>query len=291
MKRWHIITFGVVAIVGLLFLNREPAMMRLLDARTPKSSLVAHQEFIAEGIEVHLPSVGEAPFPVVLQFHGCAGIRQPFQNQWADVANQAGYAAMIVDSMGPRRLTRQGALETVCAGKKLLGQERAGDVLAAVKLAEADPRLDADHLVIAAWSHGAWSIMDYLTMDMKFQWPAGIRREAAETSPVDGAILFYPYCGAGTLSRFRVWTQSPPVLAIIAGADTIVDANLCINYFEQRRRKNEPVDLVVYPEAQHAFDDPFLEPEWIHWYNEEYLIDAKARYEEFLINLPDAPAP
>lgn len=291
MKRWRIITLGVLAIAVLLFLNREPVMMRLLDARTPKSSLIAHQQFIAEGIEVHLPNIGEAPFPVVLQFHGCAGVRRPFQNQWANIANEAGYAAMIVDSMGPRSLTRQGALETVCAGKILLGQERAGDVLAAVKLAEADPRLDAGHLVVAAWSHGAWSVMDYLTMDMKRQWPAGIRREATEMSPVSGAILFYPYCGAGSLSRFRVWTQSPPVLAVVAGADTIVDANLCINYFEQRRRKNEPVDLVIYPEAQHAFDDPFLEPEWSHWHDEEYLIDAKARYEGFLINLPDARAP
>ncbi len=291
MKRWRIITFGVLAVAGLLFFNREPVMMRLLDARTPKTSLTAHQKFIAEEIEIHLPSVGEAPFPVVLQFHGCAGIRRPFQNQWADIANEAGYAAMVVDSMGPRGLTRQDALETVCAGKKLPGQERAGDVLAAVKLAEADPRLDADRLVIAAWSHGAWSVMDYLTMDMKRQWPAGIRHEAAETSPVDGAILFYPYCGAGTLTRFREWTQSPPVLALIAGADSVVDANLCINYFEQRRRKDGRIDLVVYAEAQHAFDDPFLEPEWIHWHSEEYLVDAKMRYEKFLINLPETLAP
>ncbi len=285
MKRWQLTTIGVITLAGILYLNREPAMMRFLDAQTPKSPIVAHQQFVSDGVEILYPDAGEPPFPVVLQFHGCAGVRRPFQLQWAEVANRAGYAAMIVDSMGPRGISRDEALETVCAGKKLLGQERAGDVLAAIKLAEADPALDADHLVVAAWSHGAWSVMDYLTMDMKRRWPAGITHAATDVAAIDGAILFYPYCGPGTLSRFRAWTQTPPVLALIAGQDTIVDAKVCIKYFDQRR-EDALVDFVVYPEAQHVFDDPFLEPEWIHWYNEKYFTDAKTRYEGFLINLP-----
>ena len=291
MKHWRIILLGILAFAALLFLNREPAMMHWLEARTQKTTLASHQAFIAEAIEVHLPNVGEAPFPVVLQFHGCAGVRRPFQHQWAAIANEAGYAAMIVDSMAPRGLSREEALETVCAGKMLLGQERAGDILAAVKLAEDNPMLDAERLVFAAWSHGAWSVMDYLTMDMKRQGPAGIKDKTVDASTVDGAILFYPYCGAGTLSRFRSWTQAPPVLALIAGADTIVDANICIDFFEERKRKEGSVDMVVYSNAQHAFDDPFIETEWSHWHNEEYLADAMARYENFLLSLPGAPAP
>ena len=290
MKRWHVIAIGVLALGTLVFLNREPAMMGLLDARTPKSSIAEHQSFIGEGIKVFLPNVGAPPFPVVLQFHGCAGVREPFQHQWVEIANRTGFAAVIVDSMAPRDISREAAVETVCTGKKLLGQERAGDVLAAIKTAEEDPRLNADRIVIAAWSHGAWSAMDYLTMDMRQMWPAGVTHEEISVPDIHGAILFYPYCGAGTLSRFRPWTQSPPVLAFIAGQDAMVDAKICIGFFEKQHRRGDSIDLVVYPDAQHVFDDPFLEPEWIHWYNEEYFLDAKARYESFLVNLA-APAP
>ena len=290
MKRWHLILLGVLAVAGLLYINREPLMMRALDARTPKTDLAAHQQFIGETIKVVLPSEGAPPFPVVLQFHGCAGIRPPFHDQWAEVANNAGYAAVIVDSMAPRGISRQEALETVCAGKTLLGQERAGDILAAIKLAETDTRLDTDRLVVAAWSHGAWSLMDYFTMDMKTNWPAGINPGESAPAAIDGAILFYPYCGAGTLSRFRDWAQKPPVLAFIAGEDAIVDARICTRYFEEQKRAGEAVDLVVYTDAQHVFDDPFLEPEWIHWYNEEYFADAKKRYEAFLTKRAAEPA-
>ena len=282
MKFWQFLIILVLAFLSIGFGKRETLMMNVLALGAEKTTLENHKKFIGESIEIRLPENGTAPFPVLLQFHGCAGIREPFQHQWADIANEAGFAAMIVDSMAPRGISREEALETVCNGKELLGQERAADVLAAVKLAEDDPRLDTTAMVFAAWSHGAWTVMDYLTMDLKKRRPAGILDDEIVAPEPVGAVIFYPYCGLGTYSRFRAWRQKPDVLAFLAGKDELVDAEACKKIFDRRIHFNHPLEYVFYADAHHVFDDPFLEPEWIHWYNEEYFKDAKTRFEEFL---------
>lgn len=282
MKRWPFALLAIVILGGVLFWKREPLAMGWFASKIEKTTLAERENFLEPYIEVRLPDEGAAPFPVVLQFHGCAGIRKPFHRQWADVANRMGYAAMIVDSTGPRGYSRPQAVETVCGGKALLGQERTGDILAALKLAEADPRLDAGRLIVAAWSHGAWSVMDYLTMDPTQTPPPGIRDKVDSAPQIEGAILFYPHCGLGALSRFKMWKQTPPILALIAGEDAMVNEQECEALFDGRKASGASINMIVYPHAQHVFDDPFLEPEWIHWYNEEYHKDAEKRYAAFL---------
>lgn len=285
VKRWQALLLILAILAGILFWKREPLMLAWVAAKTEQTSLDQRIDLIRDNIEVRLPDEGAPPYPVILQFHGCAGIRPPFQEQWADIANRAGYAAVIVDSNGPRGFSREEALDVVCGGKALIGQERAGDVAAAIKIAQSDVRLDASHLVLAGWSHGGWSVMDFLTMDGKTRKPAGLSGWNGDQAAVAGAILFYPYCGPGALSRFRNWTKSPKTLAFVAGADEMVDAQECLSYFEARQSKEDAFDLVFYEDAHHVFDDPFLEPEWIHWYNEDYFNDAARRYEAFLEDL------
>ncbi len=284
MKMTPLRIVGLVVALGvaLLVWKREPVMVSLLAMNTDQSSLDERISLIEKGFDVRLPAEGTGPFPVVLQFHGCAGIRQPFHEQWADIANDAGYAAVIVDSTTPRGISWDEALDIVCEGKTLLGQERAGDVLAAIKIAQKNPALDPSRIILAGWSHGGWSIMDFLTMDGESRIPAGLTGWSETPPTVAGSIFFYPYCGPGALSRFRPWTQNPQALAFIAGEDKVVVAEACISYFEKRRAESDLVDLVVYTDADHIFDDPFLDPEWIHWYNEEYFHDAANRYKAFL---------
>jgi dienelactone hydrolase len=291
MKRWHYIVVFIAVVSAVLVWKREPMMLAFAANNISNTSLEDRIKLLEGAIEVRLPEGGAAPYPVVLQFHGCAGVDVPFHHQWADVANSAGYAAMIVDSTGPRGFSREAALEIVCQGKALLGQERAGDVLAATHIAEADPRLDAKRIILAGWSHGGWTVMDYLTLDFKHHWPAGLKHEAEQPSVIKGVILFYPYCGPGALSRFRQWRGQPEVLALIAGSDTIVDAAQCISYFEHKKRAGDPVDMMIYPDAEHVFDDPFLGADYIDWYSEQYTADAKTRYSAFLERLKASSAP
>lgn len=284
MKRWGILAGVILVLAGLLFWRAEPLYLSWLAAKTEAQSIDERSALLAKGAEFHVPKSIEAPAPVVLMFHGCAGPRMEFQRQWAKVMNDAGYAAVIIDSTGPRGFSRQDALDIVCQGKALLGQERAGDVLAAYDIVAEDPRLDASRLVLAGWSHGAWSVMDFLTMDMKNRRPAGLSGDLT-AAHVDGVILFYPHCGSGALSRRLAWKQSPPSLALIAGEDEIVKAEECIRLFEKRKQRGAQIDMTVYENANHVFDDPFLEPDWLHWYDEEDHQDAEKKVLNFLTDL------
>lgn len=288
MKRALIIA-GIVFAAAALFAawRLEPLYLGWLAGKTDAQDLEERQALLAGAIEVIVPDTDDETFPTVLMFHGCAGPRKPFLRQWAAVFNDAGYAAMIVDSTGPRGYSRQDALEVVCAGKTLLGQERAGDVFAAIELARTDPRLDTDRLLLAGWSHGAWTVMDFLTMDGEKRRPAGLSGDLPDAANVGGVVLFYPHCGTGALSRFRPWRQSPPAIAFIAGADTVVKSEKCVRLVNRKTRRGAPIDMTVYPDAQHVFDDPFLEPEWHHWYNEEDHQDAENRLRAFLGDLQD----
>ena len=274
-----------VAIGGAIALRIEPLYLEWLAGNTDKTSLEARRELIAEGVEVHVPDTDEEDYPTVLMFHGCAGPRMAFMRQWAEVFADTGYAAVIVDSTGPRGYNRQQALDIVCAGKALIGQERAGDVFAAIDIARADPRLDTDRLILAGWSHGAWTVMDFLTMDSRKRRPAGISGDLPAPPNLAGAIFFYPHCGAGALSKFRSWPETPPAVAFVAGEDQIVEPDKCISLFQKKIKGGAAIDMTIYPDAQHVFDDPFLEPDWIHWYSEEDHRDAVRRIRTFLGSL------
>lgn len=283
MKR-ALIFAGILIVLLAVFVGMrlEPLYLGWLASKTETQTLSERQVMLADGVEIHMPDTDQPSVPTIVMFHGCAGPRMTFQRQWADVFNDAGYAAIIIDSTGPRGLSREDALEVVCGGKTLLGQERAGDVYAAIEIVRADPRLDVDRLLLAGWSHGAWTVMDYLTMDGAKHRPAGLSGKLPQAADLDGVVLFYPHCGAGALSRFRPWRQSPPTIAFVAGSDTIVEADKCIKLVDRKTRKGAPIDLTVYPDAQHVFDDPFLEPDWIHWYDEKDHLDAERRLRNFL---------
>ncbi|MEL6791629.1 MAG: hypothetical protein AAGL18_03910 [Pseudomonadota bacterium] len=287
VKRFFLITLGVLIVLGaIVFWRGEALYMGWRAQAAEKQSLAAVKTLLTPHIKVSLPP-GPGPHPVVLQFHGCAGARLAFQEMYADIANQAGYAAVIVDSNRPRGLSREAALEKVCTAKMLIGVERAGDVLAAIDLMRARSDLDMSQLVLAGWSHGAWTIMDFLTMDVGDAPPASLA-DPYEGAPikVSGTALFYPYCGFGARSRRHAWQQSPVILSSLAGADTIVDHTQCISLINKiSTRSDLQLDQKIYPDTEHAFDDPFIESDWQHWHHPAHTQDAIARYRSFLLGL------
>jgi len=246
--------------------------------------LSEHETFIAPYIKAYRPEGVAPPFPVVIQFPGCSGLRAPFMEQWVAVANAAGYMAVTVDSHRPRGIDRERALASVCAGKELLGQERAGDVLAAVNIVSARDDVDTDKIVLAGWSHGAWSVMDLLAMDFDRRRPAGLP-DAKPMPDIAGTILFYPYCGPGSWTRLSGWARQPKTIAFIAGADSIVDGPQCRTVLEKLNHSGAGIDVRFYPDADHIFDDPSLEAPYDYFYNAPAATDAEKRVSDFLAEI------
>ena len=279
------IVIGGLAVFGLLavflFVNREPLALGYFAGKIEKQSLDAHKSLLADHIQFRAPSQGDAPYPAVIQFHGCSGMRPAFMDHWAKAADEAGYMAVIVDSHAPRGIDGDQARETVCQGKELLGQERVADVIAAMEIVAARDDVDADRIVLAGWSHGAWTLMDLLSLDLANKAPAALSEKVAAPS-ANGVILFYPYCGIGALSRFNPWRGDAPTLAFVAGEDQIVDGPQCKSMIERKTAKGAPFDLVYYAEQDHIFDDPTLTGDLRHFFDEEAAADAYGKYVDFL---------
>lgn len=285
MKRIIVLSaLFIILLAGVAVVKREPLILGVFASKIPDIAIADHENWIAPHIEFRPPATGTAPFPTVLMFHGCAGLRQGFMDHWSAVINEAGYMAVLVDSHAPRNIDYDEASETVCQGKRLLGQERAGDLLAAYRLVRENEAVDQTALFMAGWSHGAWSIMDLLTMDMKKARPAQLQRENLTTIKPAGAILFYPYCGVGTRSRFAKWQHAPETLAFVAGADTIVNGEECLDMFKEMTSDGLLLDLHYYPSADHVFDDPTLDAEnFEKYYNEKYATAAVEAVRGFLL--------
>lgn len=281
MKKW-LFVFAAAAIAATgLFVKREPLMLAWIARSIDPVTLEDQRALLAPAIEIIIPETGEGPFPVVLQFHGCAGPRMDFHRGWARAANEAGFAAMIVNSNGPRGYYYEKALETVCEGTALLGVERAADIAAAISLARQDDRLDAERIVLAGWSHGGWTVMDYLTMDFENTFPPSLKDEAFQPPKLEGVILFYPHCGLGALSRFQPWRQKTDILAFVGMQDSVVNADQCVDMLE-KRKSTDSVDLVIYPDAEHIFDDATIRDRFPEYYNEAAAKDAAGRFKDFL---------
>lgn len=254
-----------------------------------KRSLAKQEALIAPYIEVFTPSSGEAPFPAVLQFHGCTGYQPDTAKRWADIATEEGYIVIAVDSNGPRHINYKKSLSSVCGGKALLGQERAGDVAAAVAIATDREDVDAAHIVLAGWSHGGWTVMDYLALSAADIAPSSLKERPPAFDPA-GIALFYPYCGPGSWSRIEPWRTRARGIAFIAGNDRIVDGPECKAQIEKIASEGVDIELAYYPNAGHGFDNPGPDgKKAVYLKSKKAAADAAARYRAFLRDIKARP--
>lgn len=282
-RRTLILGVAVLTALGAAaYVRREELVLSSLALATPKRSLDEQIALIEPGIEIFTPEAGAGPWPALLQFHGCSGFRRDWMKGWATIANEAGFLVIVVDSNGPRGIDRERALKTVCGGKELIGQERAGDIAAAIEIARRRADVDAAKIVVAGWSHGAWSVMDYLALEGANRAPSSLDARP-EGPPLAGAILFYPYCGEGTWSRLHAWRQEPPTLAFVAARDSVVSPEECRVAAAKLAREGVAIDLVEYAEADHAFDDvTLLGGPYAYFYHAPSAADAGRRVSAFL---------
>jgi dienelactone hydrolase len=209
-------------------------------------------------LEPHVQVVspaGAGPFPALLMFHGCGGLR-PYQRRYGEAAAAAGVMAVIVDSFAPRGISRTRALASVCTGAELQGWVRAGDVLASVWGASKLADVDASRLALAGWSHGGWSIMDLMTMPLARAGEARLADpDPAMLDRVRALFLAYPYCGPGALTQLRAWRRAPEVFAFVGEADRVAHPALCRRAFRQAERAGARLQTWYPADASHAFDE------------------------------------
>ena len=238
--------------------------------------LDAHAARLAEHVTLVKPD-GPGPFPVVVQLHGCGGI-QPMQLRYAEAAREAGFAAVVLDSLAPRGIGRREAQLTVCTGARLRGDERAVDLLAILAWLSDQPWADADRVIAAGWSHGGWTVMDAL---------AGASRDRAPAHLLDAVkavVVIYPYAGALSRSRRLGWGERrPKVSALLGGRDAVVGWRAPQRAFDRLEADGLDVRVLTLLEATHCFDDENASDPRTH-YRPDLEEQARVFYVDCLID-------
>jgi len=223
---------------------------------------------------------GEGPFPTALLFHGCGGLRD-HNVAWGEFLAERGWASVAVDSYAGRGLTWQ----TVCAGRALLGPERAGDVLVSIDDARHMDFVDPRRIVLMGWSHGSYAVMDLLAMDPPKTRPTNLSQVPADPlAGVVGSILFYPYCSFGARSPGH-WSLPKPALFLLSEQDSITPIEDCLEVIDALAARGLPVAKHVYPGVDHGFDAFDTRGDYESTYDEATTQQARQRVGAWLASL------
>jgi dienelactone hydrolase len=198
---------------------------------------------------------GDGPYPTTIMMHGCGDQNGP-QIDYARSAASHGVASIIVDSYTARRISKAEASALVCAGLRLWGRERAGDVLAALDWARGQVWVDPKRLSLAGWSHGGWSVMDALALGADVGKHATITDLSGDVlDGVASAFLVYPWCGAGAQTPSRGWLKPVRTFMLLAEKDSVAGVRFPLRALAAAQKSGAIVDSVVYPGATHCFDE------------------------------------
>jgi dienelactone hydrolase len=206
---------------------------------------------------------GAGPFPAVIYMSSCHSLGSPLDadHEKTLIAHHLakGLAVLVADSFTPR-----GAEGGVC--DKMLDltwyYTRARDAHAAGKLLAPTPGIDARHLFLEGFDHGAISALLAEDSTMPDQ----------ETK-FAGVIAYDPHCGI-------VNSVTVPTLVLIGDKDDVTPAALCVS------KKDMPnLEVVVYPGATHAFSLKGMDmsvPGHRLVYDETAAKDAQNRVDAFI---------
>lgn len=196
------------------------------------------QDHVTLTARLMLPA-GAGPFPAMVLLHTCAGLTGTFIDNWAAWFVSKGYAALVVDSFGPRHV------RNVCGGGLPTMRTRGFDALGALAYLRTRPEIDPARIGAIGWSHGASAA--YFADSA-----ALVRGALPNASGFAAAIALYPSC-AQTSS---ITALAAPLLFLLGEADDWTPAAACQVDATRLAAGAVPMTVHVYPGATHAFDNP-----------------------------------
>ncbi len=280
MRRWAL-RIGL-ALLGLAVIYGVAAAQNLTSVFIPKRTLDEQVEMLRPGVRVFLPESVDEPVPAILFFHGCGGER-PMHTAYAEAIAEAGFGALLVDSFAPRGIGRLGAMTQVCSATRLMGQERAADVFAALEIARETDGVDPERLVLAGWSHGGWTLLDAMSFVSEGVRPPALIDGDVSFDGVVRIVPIYPYCGFPARASGRIGPGLPPVEMVLAERDMVAPHADCERLAHRAIEAGVEMDYAVWEDVTHAFDDtdaPAIDPRMT--YNPEAAARLRARLIQIL---------
>ena len=187
--------------------------------------------------ELYLP-FGAAPAAAIVVLHGCDGLGPHYQ-QWARRLTEWGYAALLIDSFGPR-----GFKEVCNRGLLVPPEAQARDAFDGTAYLRAAPEVRAQRVGVIGFSHGGWAVLKAVL--------SGLVRRPSEPA-FAAAVAYYPGCDARDLTGAALETDT---LILIGDADEWTLAERCARWRNTVQTNGHVLQMKTYPGARHGFDGP-----------------------------------
>ena len=134
--------------------------------------------------------------------------------------------------------------------------------------------VDPLRIGLQGWSNGGSAVL--ATMAASTLSSVGLSASAAFRA----GLAFYPGCGLD--ARFRDgYSPYAPIRIFIGTADEEVSAQKCETLVEGSRNSGNNIEITVYPDATHDFDDPGLKRQSVPA-NVAATADATAKVASFM---------
>ena len=192
---------------------------------------------------------GEGPYPAVVMLHGCSGMFDregrvgALYRAWAERLAKEGYLGLLIDSFGGR------GIEEVCTQAQRTvsaSRDRAQDAYAGLDWLLGQRKVDGARVYLLGWSNGGVAVLGAMDSDARL---VGARKQGFRA-----AVAMYPGCRG--FVRKSGYQPQAPLLIQIGEADDWTPAVRCRELLASRRGGTPELELVVYPDAHHAFDRP-----------------------------------
>lgn len=205
--------------------------------------------------KLYLPTAAYAPSPIVLMLHGCSGIYSfsdpskgiaSLYKEWATKLNNAGYAALLVDSFTPRKVAQNQCRNGSVGVSEV--EDRPIDVIAAQEFLQKLSSIDPRRTALLGWSHGASSTISTMSDTM----------QKVGLVPFKVGFALYPGCGLyNAFGGINTSTYKPyaPLKILHGDADPLYKSGYCTTRIQRATELGSTkFSMTVYPGAQHSFD-------------------------------------
>ena len=183
---------------------------------------------------------GRLPAMILVHSSGGAGSRE---DQWAKELNGIGVATFVLDSF-----TGRGIIGTGTDQSRLNSQTMIVDAYRALELLSTHPRIDPTRIAIMGFSKGGIvSLYASLTRFRRMHGPAGVEFAAY--------LPFYAFCNYTYIDEEHV--SDRPIRIFHGAADESTPVASCREYAHRLRQAGKDVEITVYADAHHEFDNPW----------------------------------